>query len=458
MSDIERTRTGELQVATVLFDFINNEVLPGTNCVPDVFWAGYEAIIAELAPRNRVLLAKRDELQSKIDAWHLEHRNGVFDFEAYKAFLSEIGYMVPEGEAFSITTANVDPEISSIAGPQLVVPIMNARYALNAANARWGSLYDALYGTDVISEEDSAQKGPGFNPARGAKVVAWARRFLDQSAPLTTGGWADIVTISVGDGGLAIATDEGSTGLSNPSQFAGYKGDPSAPSAILLEKNGLHLEIVINHDHRIGKDDKAGIADIILEAALSTIMDCEDSVAAVDAEDKVVVYRNWLGLMKGDLEQDLEKGGKTITRRLIPDRNYTAPDGCNLTLHGRALMLVRNVGLLMTNSAILDKEGREIPETLMDGVINPLIALHDVGQNGRRSNSRAGSVYTVNPKMHGPDEVTLINDLFGRVEQLLRLPANTIKMGIMDEERRTTVNLKECIRAAKNRVFFVNTG
>ncbi len=458
MSKIKRTRTGKLQVATILFDFINKEVLPGTGIKPDHFWNGFNEIIAEFAPRDRALLARRDELQTRLDDWYRTNPGGIDDMDAYKAFLRDIGYLVPEGDAFSIETANVDPEISSIAGPQLVVPIMNARYALNAANARWGSLYDALYGTDAISEEEGAEKSAGYNPVRGVRVVAWGRKFLDRSAPLENGKWADVTAIAIADHAVVLSMKNGSTLLEKPGQFAGYKGEASSPSALLLVKNGLHLEIVVDRNNPIGRDDPAGIADIIVESALSTIMDCEDSVAAVDAEDKVTVYRNWLGLLKGTLKEKLEKGGKTIIRKLNPDRTYKAPGGGEVVLHGRALMLVRNVGLLMTNGAILDGDGNEVPETLMDGVINPTIALHDVGKNGRRANSRAGSIYTVNPKMHGPEEVAFINDLYGRVEKLLSLPAFTIKMGIMDEERRTTINLKECIRAARNRVFFVNTG
>jgi malate synthase len=458
MSDIQRSQSGKLQVATILYEFINDEVLPGTGISADHFWSGFEAIIAEFAPRDRALLAKRATLQKQIDEWHRANPGGVSDMAAYKAFLSEIGYIVPEGGTFSIETANVDPEIASVAGPQLVVPIMNARYALNAANARWGSLYDALYGTDAISDADGAEKGGTYNPVRGAKVIAWGRDFLDNSAPLAKGSWADVDAIAIADGSLVVSEGDASSILTDPGQFVGYKGEASAPTGILLVKNGMHLEIVIDQSSVIGRSDKAGVADIIMESALSTIMDCEDSVAAVDAEDKVTVYRNWLGLLSGTLQENLEKGGKTITRKLNPDRQYTAPDGSEISLHGRALMLVRNVGLLMSNSAILDGDGEEVPETLMEGVINPTIALHDVGKNGRHGNSRAGSIYTVNPKMHGPEEVAFINDLYGQVETMLSLPANTIKMGIMDEERRTTVNLKECIRAAKNRVFFVNTG
>lgn len=458
MTNISRTQSGNLQVATSLFDFINNEVLPGTGIEPDKFWHGFDEIVAEFAPRDRQLLAKRDELQIKIDQWHLDNKDRLSDMSAYKGFLQEIGYLVPEGEKFSIGTENVDSEIATIAGPQLVVPVMNARYALNAANARWGSLYDALYGTSAISDDDGAEKGSSYNPVRGEKVVAWARNFLDTSAPIANENWKNVDVISIENGALVLSINGKNHSLESPEQFAGFKDDAENPSSILLVKNGMHLEIIVDRANQIGRTDQAGIADVLLESALTTIMDCEDSVAAVDAEDKVVVYKNWLGLMNGSLEEVLEKGGKSITRKLNPDRKYTTQDGEEISLPGRAVMLVRNVGLLMTNSAILDKDGNEVPETLLDGVINPTIALHDVGPNGRRANSRAGSIYTVNPKMHGPEEVGFINDLFGRVEALLSLPSNTIKMGIMDEERRTTINLKECIRVAKNRLFFINTG
>ena len=458
MPNIGRTQSGNLQVATPLYDFINNDVLPGTGIEPDKFWHGFEEIIAEFAPRDRRLLAKRDQFQNQIDQWHTDNPDGLLDMDAYKDFLNEIGYLVPEGDKFSIDTVNVDPEIATTAGPQLVVPIMNARYALNAANARWGSLYDALYGTNAISDDNGAEKSSGYNPERGKKVVAWARDFLDMSAPIADGSWKDIERISIADGALTLSTMGKNHALETPPQFVGFTGNSDNPASVLLVKNGMHLEIIIDKTNVIGKTDQAGIADIILESALTTIMDCEDSVAAVDAEDKVVIYQNWLGLMNGRLEEEVQKAGKTITRKLNPDRIYAAPNGKEIALPGRAIMLVRNVGLLMSNSAILDRDGIEVPETLLDGVINPAIALHDVGANGRRANSRSGSIYTVNPKMHGPEEVAFINDLFGQAEALLSLPANTIKMGIMDEERRTTINLKECIRAAKNRVFFINTG
>jgi malate synthase len=443
-----------LQVASELYEFVNENAIPGSGVDKDVFWQKLSEIVHELAPKNKALLDKRDALQAKIDGWHQANK-GVPDMDAYKSFLGEIGYLVPESEAFTVTTANVDPEISSVAGAQLVVPVMNARYALNAANARWGSLYDALYGTDAMG---SLPSGGGFDPARGAEVIAYARKVLDEAAPLASGSWSAVTGFAVDGGALNIATETGATELADAAQFTGYSGEAGSPAMVLLSKNGLHLEIVIDANHPIGKTDKAHIADVILESAMSTIMDCEDSVAAVDAEDKVVVYGNWLGLMKGDLEETFDKGGKSITRKMNGDRSYTAPDGSALTLHGRSLLLVRNVGHLMTIDAVLDQDGNEVPEGILDGMVTSLIALHDIGPNGRRSNSRAGSVYIVKPKMHGPEEVAFAVELFDRVEDALGMARNTLKMGIMDEERRTTVNLKECIRAAKDRVFFINTG
>jgi malate synthase len=452
----DRVEAGGLSIAANFYEFINDEALPGTGIAPDRFWSAFAAIIDDLAPKNRALLEKRDELQAKIDAWYIEHRDQPSDAAAHKQFLRDIGYLLPEGDAFTIGTENVDAEIATIPGPQLVVPVMNARYALNAANARWGSLYDALYGTDALG--DLPQAGD-YDPQRGTKVIAWARDFLNDSAPLDGGDWADVAGLFVADGSLWIDMDNGrATGLADGAQFVGYRGDPDAPSAILLKKNGLHVEIVIDREHGIGRDDKAGIADVILEAAITTIQDCEDSVAAVDADDKVAIYRNWLGLMKGDLTTPVTKDGKTFTRHLNDDRIYIAPDGSALNLHGRSLMLVRNTALLLMTDAVLDNNGDMVPEGLLDDLVNAAIALHDIGPNGRRLNSRTGSVYVVKPKMHGPDEVAFAGEVFGRVEEALGLAENTIKIGIMDEERRTTVNLKECIRAARDRVVFINTG
>ncbi|MCV6589673.1 MAG: malate synthase G [Marinobacterium sp.] len=453
----QRVQSGGLQIAQSLYDFVNNEALPGTGVSEQQFWSAFDAIVHDLAPRNRELLGKRDQIQAQIDNWH-RSQDG-FDFAAYKAFLQEIGYLLPEGEDFQATTTNVDPEMATMAGPQLVVPVMNARFALNAANARWGSLYDALYGTDAISDDNGAEKGTGYNPARGAKVIEFARNFLDEAAPLATGSHKDSAGYHVENGQLVVALRDGSnTTLADNGQLVGFRGDANSPDAVIVQNNGLHFEIQIDRDSLIGKNDAAGVADVLMESALTTIMDCEDSVAAVDAADKVVIYRNWLGLMKGDLTEEVSKGGKTFTRRINPDREYTALDGSTQALKGRSLMFVRNVGHLMTNEAILDKDGNEVPEGMMDGMITSLISIHDVKGNGQFSNTTTGSMYIVKPKMHGPEEVAFANELFGRVEDALGLERFTLKMGIMDEERRTTVNLKECIRAAKERVVFINTG
>ncbi|MFW1676520.1 malate synthase G [Pontibacter sp. JAM-7] len=455
----QRVTSGGLQVAQALYDFVNNEALPGTGVTSEQFWSGFDAIVHELAPRNRELLTKRDAIQAQVDEWHRARKGQAFDLAAYKSFLTEIGYLLPEGEDFTATTANVDPEMATMAGPQLVVPVMNARFALNAANARWGSLYDALYGTDAISAEGGAEKTADYNPARGAKVIEFARNFLDDAAPLATGSHKDSVGYTITDGKLVVSMTDGSeTGLAQPEKLAGYLGDTAAPDSILLANNGLHFEVQIDRDSLIGKDDAAGIKDIVMESALTTIMDCEDSVAAVDSADKVLVYRNWLGLMKGDLTEEVSKGGKSFTRTINGDREYTGLDGATVTLKGRSLMFVRNVGHLMTNEAILDKDGNEVPEGIIDGMVTTLISIHDIKGNGQFSNTTTGSMYIVKPKMHGPEEVAFANELFGRIEDALGLDRFTMKMGIMDEERRTTVNLKECIRVAKERVVFINTG
>ena len=455
----ERVQVGDLQVAKNLFDFVNNEAIPGTGVDANKFWAEFDKIVHELAPRNKELLAKRDEIQEKLDGWYRERKGQSLNMEEYKSFLKEIGYLVDEPGDFTISTSNVDPEIATLAGPQLVVPVMNGRFALNAANARWGSLYDALYGTDAISEEDGAQKGPGYNPVRGAKVIEFARNLLDQSAPLAAGSHKDAARYLVEGGKLVVKLQNGdTTGLKDESGFVGYTGAQNEPTGILLVKNGVHFEIQIDASHPIGQDDGAHVKDVLMESALTTIMDCEDSVAAVDADDKTLAYRNWLGLMKGDLEESFEKSGEMMTRRMHDDRVYTAPDGGDVTLKGRSLMFVRNVGHLMTNPAILLKDGSEIPEGLMDAFITSLAAIHDLKGNSKHQNSTTGSVYIVKPKMHGPEEVAFANELFNRVEDTLGLPRYTLKVGIMDEERRTTVNLKACIHAAKDRAVFINTG
>jgi malate synthase len=462
MTQLQRMPFGGLKVAEVLHDFVELEVLPGTGIEAPALWAGFDKLVRRLAPRNRALLRRRDALQSAIDAWHRKHRGTTFDRPAYAAFLRDIGYLEPEGPDFTVDTANVDDEIARIAGPQLVVPVTNARYALNAANARWGSLYDALYGTDAIPRERGADGSGGYDPVHGAKVVARARAFLDEIAPLSAGSHADARGYTVAGGRLAVLLADGSTAyLVDAEKLVGYRGDAKAPSVILLVNNGLHVEIVTDRTHPIGHTDPAGVADVVIEAAMTTIMDLEDSIAAVDPEDKVAAYRNWLGLMKGTLVETFGKDGTPVTRRLAPDRVYLRPrrpDGVHLTLPGRSLMLVRNVGHLMPDESVLDHDGNPVPEGIVDAVVTALIALHDLRRQGETRNSRTGSIYIVKPKMHGPEEVAFADDLFAAVEDLLGLARNTIKMGIMDEERRTTVNLKACIRAAKSRVFFINTG
>ena len=463
----DRVVVGDLRVAKVLYDFITDEALPGTDIDPDTFWSGVDKVVADLTPQNQELLARRDDLQAQIDKWHRHHVLEPHDPEAYKSFLAEIGYLLPQPVDFTITTSGVDPEITSTAGPQLVVPVLNARFALNAANARWGSLYDALYGTDVIPETDGAEKGDSYNRVRGDLVIAYARRFLDQAVPLESGSWADATGLSIADGQLEISIGDESTGLASPEKFVGYSGELGSPSwSVLVVNHGLHIEVLIDPDSPVGSTDNAGIKDVVLESAITTIMDFEDSVAAVDADDKVLGYRNWLGLNRGDLAEEVSKGGKTFTRVLNADRTYTTPDGGELlTLPGRSLLFVRNVGHLMTNDAILTRSGdgeyREVPEGIQDAVFTSLIALHGLKEsdsNGPLTNSRTGSIYIVKPKMHGPDEVAFTCELFSRVEDVLGLPEATIKVGIMDEERRTSVNLRACIKAAADRVVFINTG
>ncbi len=458
----DRTTCHRLHVATPLFRFIEDRVLPGTGVSSEAFWAGFDALVADLAPKNAALLAERDRLQSELDAWHRANPGPITKPKAYRKFLEQIGYLVPEPKKVKATTKNVDAELALQAGPQLVVPITNARYALNAANARWGSLYDALYGTDVIDEADGCEKGSGYNPRRGAKVIEFARYVLDRCVPLKKGSHIDSTAYRVVDNNLQVTLKDGkSVGLKNPAQFVGFQGEMDAPKSVLLSHHGLHMDIRIDRAHPIGATDPAGVADLVLESALSTILDLEDSVAVVDADDKVQAYGNWLGIIEGTLTEEVSKGGKTFTRGLNPDRRYTGPRGEDVLLHGRSLLFVRNVGHLMTNPAILwGDEQKEIPEGIMDAVITTTIALHDLQRHGRNgiTNSRTGSVYIVKPKMHGPAEVAFASELFGRVEQMLGLPDSTVKLGIMDEERRTSVNLKACIAAAASRVAFINTG
>ena len=452
----ERISRHRLKVAKELHDFIESEALPDTGVDAESFWSGFDSLVHDLAPRNRELLAKRDAIQAKIDDWHRANPGPITDADAYEAFLREIGYLQEEPAQVKLATQKVDTEFSEQAGPQLVVPITNARYALNAANARWGSLYDALYGTDAISEEGGAERAGGYNPVRGDKVIAYARRFLDENVPLQSGSHTDATGYTISEGRLQVALKNGEqTTLADPALLLGYRGEASNPEAIIFKHHGLHFELQIDRNHPIGSQDAAGVKDILMESAVTTIMDCEDSVATVDAEDKVLAYRNWLGLMKGTLAEPVSKGGKTFTRQLNPDRSFTSLDGSEATLPGRSLMLIRNVGHLMTNPAILLDDGSEIPEGIMDAVITSMVAMHDLK---RRQNSRAGSVYIVKPKMHGPEEVAFANELFTRVEGVLGLERATLKMGIMDEERRTSVNLKACIAAAHERVAFINTG
>ena len=450
---------GGLRIAPVLDELLSRDIAPGTGIAPEAFWTSLEAIVEDLGPHLRMALQQRDSMQTAMDAWFRNHGREKLDFEAYKKFLTQIGYILPEGPDFQVETTGVCEEIATIAGPQLVVPAMNARYALNAANARWGSLYDALYGTDAISDEDGCGRSDGFNPKRGARVIAFAREFLDASAPLAQGSHADATAYSAANGHLSATLRDGTaTGLANPSQFAGFTGNAGSPESVLLKNHGLHIELAFDRNHFIGKTDPSGMKDVILESAITTIQDFEDSVSAVDADDKALVYKNWLGLIQGTLTETFEKNGRSLTRSLHPDRDYTAPDGSTLTLHGRSVMLARNVGHHMFTDAVLDRSGNEIPEGILDAMFTCLISMHDLKGNGRFRNSTTPSIYIVKPKMHGPVEVELTCAIFSRVEDALGLPRNTVKIGIMDEERRTTVNLKECLRAAKDRVIFINTG
>ncbi|MDA9736420.1 malate synthase G [Gammaproteobacteria bacterium] len=455
----ERVKHGNLQVSHELDSFLKNEVLPGIDVEADSFWSAFEKILQEFGGRNKALLDKRKEIQKQIDEWHISRKGEPHNQDEYIEFLKKIDYLIDEGEDFEITTTNVDSEIREVAGAQLVVPVMNARFSLNAANARWGSLYDALYGTDMISEEGGAERSGPYNPARGDKVIEFSKDFLDESVPLQSGNYKDVTGFKVENGDLVIAfSDQSSGSLSDKSQFIGYKGDPDNPASILFKNNNLHIDIQIDPEDSIGKDDPANIKDVVLESAVTTIQDLEDSVAAVDAEDKSLAYRNWLGLMKGDLKETFVKGDKEMTRSLNGDRSYTGKDDSEITLPGRSVLLVRNVGHLMTNPAILDVDGNEVPEGIMDAMFTICIAKHDLQKEGKSANSRTGSIYIVKPKMHGPEEVQFTCDLFERVEEVLGLDPLTVKVGIMDEERRTTVNLKECIRVAKDRVIFINTG
>ena len=458
-NSITQTNSSSLVISKDLKDFIENEVLIGLDISKDHFWSSFETIVNEFSPRNKDLLQKRENIQAKIDTWHIDRKGQDFNFTEYKSFLTEIGYIAPRSEDFKISTDNVDPEIKTIAGPQLVVPVMNARFALNAANARWGSLYDALYGTDVISESDGAEKVGGYNPVRGDKVIDFAKNFLDETIPLAEGSYKDVLGFEFVDGNIqAVLPDSLKVQLKNPAQYIGYRDDSNDAYSLLFKNNNLHFEIQIDSNHPIGQTDKAGIKDILMESAITTIQDCEDSVAAVDGEDKTAVYRNWLGLMKGDLKESFTKNDSVMTRKLNPDRNYISKDGHEITLPGRSLMLVRNVGHLMSNPGVLDAQGNEVPEGIIDAMFTICIAMHDLNRNGLYQNSKTGSIYIVKPKMHGPEEVQFTCDLFSAIEKALDLPHLTVKVGIMDEERRTTVNLKECIEVAKDRVIFINTG